>query len=78
MPDIAKATLKLAVMNLKSCYRLAVYCDASSTAPPDAPRMKYAMFTTMASFVNASIRYAIISEIIMMVIDQRAPMMSMK
>jgi len=41
IPDIANATLKFAVQNLKFSYRLAVYWDAISTAPPAAPIRNY-------------------------------------
>jgi hypothetical protein len=77
MPDIANATLKLAVMNLKLTYKLAVYCEAMSTAPPAAPMMNYAALITIGFDERPSIAYAIISEIIMMVIDHLAPILSM-
>ena len=77
MPDIAKATLKFAVMNLKFSNRFAVYCEPISTAPPAAPIRKYAALTNIGSLVEPSSAYAMISEIIMMVTDQRAPMTSM-
>jgi len=41
IPDIANATLKFVVQNLKFSYRLAVYWDAISTAPPAAPIRNY-------------------------------------
>jgi len=41
IPDMANATLKFAVQNLKFSYRLAVYWDAMSTAPPAAPIRNY-------------------------------------
>jgi len=55
MPDIANATLKLAVMNLKLGYRFAVYCEAIRTAPPAAPMIKYAALMTIGSLDNPSI-----------------------
>lgn len=40
--------------------------------------MNYAALTTVASLKSPSIKYATISDSIMMVSDQRAPMISMK
>jgi len=54
IPDMANATLKLAVQNLKFSYRLAVYCDAMSTAPPAAPIRNYEALMIFWSLENAS------------------------
>jgi hypothetical protein len=77
MPDIANATLKLAVMNLKFSNRFAVYCDASRTAPPEAPMRNYAPLTNIGSLNVPKIAYAMISDIIIIVIDHLAPIQSM-
>lgn len=48
-----------------------------STAPPAAPMINYAALITIGLDERPSIAYAIISEIIMIVIDHLAPILSM-
>jgi hypothetical protein len=53
-----------------------VYCEAIKTAPPAAPMINYAALITIGFDERPSIAYAIISEIIIMVMDHLAPILS--